>query len=114
MITPAGKECKYYHEDYHRGRDIQECRLLKGTRGPRWKPSDCNNCPVPEILWANASPHLVLEGEINAGLLGLGRRVIVEAHCRKHGIPIDDPRVGCMECAAERPNLNDLLDGVDL
>ena len=114
MITPAGHECKHYYEDFHRGRNIQECRLLKASRGSQWRPTDCNSCPVPGILWSNASPNLELEAQITSGFLGLGRRVVVEAHCRKHLVAIADPNVGCMECAAERPNLNDLLDGVDL
>ncbi len=110
MITPAGKECRYYYEDFHRGRSRQECRLI-GRRGGAgaWRPSDCARCPVPGILWANASKDLVLHAEVKPGLLGLGRRVEVTAHCRRHDLPIADPYVGCAACAAENPNLFDLL-----
>ena len=30
MRTPAGKECRYFYGNYHRGRGIEECRLLHG------------------------------------------------------------------------------------
>jgi hypothetical protein len=110
MRTPAGKECDYYYEDFHR-RSVQECRLLKHAPGPKWRTSDCEHCPVPNILWANASEDLVLEGEIKVGLLGIGRRVAVSAWCRKHSLAIDDPYVGCEICASERPSFTDFLEG---
>jgi hypothetical protein len=110
MKTPAGKECRYYYQDFHRGRHKQECRLLKNAPGPGWKPTDCQNCPVPEILWANASDNLELSAHINGGLLGLGRKVEVRAWCRKHDIEIIDPYVGCDRCAGERPSIADLIE----
>jgi hypothetical protein len=106
MKTPAGQECRYYYEDFHRGRNKQECRLLKNAPGPKWKPSDCTNCPVPDILWANASKTMVLEGHIQPGILGIGRRVVVKAFCSKHEVEIPDPHVGCELCAAERLDLS--------
>jgi hypothetical protein len=110
MKTPAGKECSYYYADFHRGRDLQECRLLdENPQSPAWKPRDCSNCPVPEILWANASEHLQLHATVVIGFLGLWRYVQVDALCGKHGREIDDPYIGCAQCAAERPNLSDLL-----
>ncbi len=107
MRTPAGKECRYYYEDFHRGRSRQECRLIAPGAGVEtWRPADCGRCPVPEILWANSSEHLELAATIEPGLfLGLGRRVNVEAHCSKHEAAIDDPYVGCIACASERPSL---------
>jgi hypothetical protein len=106
MRTPAGKECRYYYADFHRGRNHQECRLIGAGRGSlAWQPRDCSNCPVPDILWANASPHLALRGRVVRGLLGLGRRVEVTATCSKHQCTIEDPHVGCAKCNAERPNL---------
>ncbi len=114
MITPAGKECRYYYEDFHRGRNRQECRLIaKRSGGHAWRPSDCAHCPVPGILWANASPNLLLQAEIKPGLLGLGRRVEVTAHCRRHGQIITDPYVGCAACAAENPSAFDILTGAN-
>ena len=110
MRTPAGKECPYYYEDFNRGRNLQECRLLEeNLHSPAWQPGDCTRCPVPEILWANASEHLLLRGTVELGFLGFGRHVEVQAYCRKHHRDIDDPYVGCPECAAERPNIVDLL-----
>lgn len=112
MRTPAGKECRYYYEDFHRGRELQECRLIqKNPHSVEWKPRDCSNCPVPDILWANASEHLELHAEVALGILGFGRHVDVAASCRKHQHDIKDPFVGCEHCAAERPNISDFLTG---
>jgi hypothetical protein len=107
MQTPAGKECRHYYEDFHRGRNIQECRLVKeNPESFPWLPRDCNRCPVPDILNANASPNLELKLTIKPRLLGLGRDLQVTAYCRKHRIPIEDAFVGCPYCAAERPSLD--------
>jgi hypothetical protein len=114
MRTPAGKECQYYYEDYNRGRNIMECRLIKANPDSmRWRPSDCTNCPVPAILNANASPNLELRLTIKPRLLGLGRKHIVQAHCLRHRIPIEDPYVGCLECNAERPGLDLFRNALD-
>lgn len=110
MRTPAGKECRFYYEDFNRGRNIQECRLLKRATGnAKWRPGDCNNCSVPGILWANASEHLELRATIQPGFLGFGRRITVLASCNKHQVIITDPYAGCPECARERPGLGSLL-----
>ena len=37
MKTPAGKECKFFYGDYYRGRQHEECRLLK-DHGLSWTP----------------------------------------------------------------------------
>ena len=114
MKTPAGRECRYYYEDFNRGRSKQECRLLQQTsRQGAWRPSDCFHCPVPDILWANASPDLILMASINNGFLGIGRHVSVTAMCKKHDIIIEDPFVGCQQCSKDRLNLADLLEGKD-
>jgi hypothetical protein len=114
MITPAGKECRHYYEDYHRGRNVQECRLIKqSTNTLRWQPADCERCPIPAILWANASEHLVLKARVSAGFLGLGRKVEVTARCSKHDVSIDDPYVGCEHCAAEKPQMSSFLSPED-
>jgi hypothetical protein len=112
MKTPAGHECRFYYEDFHRGRSKQECRLIKGaSHSPAWQSSDCERCQVPRILLDNASPHLVLEGKVKLGFLGLGRRVDVTAYCSKHNRKLEDPHVGCPICADEFPNpLKDLLE----
>ena len=109
MRTPAGKECPHYYEDFHRGRDIQECRLAKANRASlAWQPSDCAKCPVPDILNANASPFMELNLTIKRGLLGFGRKLEVSAHCTRHDTPIEDPYVGCPLENQDRPGL-DLL-----
>ncbi len=110
MRTPAGQECRFYYEDFHRGRAVQECRLVQGSPGSLpWRPNYCALCPVPEILNANASPDLNLTLTIKPRLLGLGRRLEVTASCLKHYIPIDDPHIGCPRCNAERPGLDIFL-----
>lgn len=110
MKTPAGKECRFYYQNFHRGHSDQECRLIMANpRSPEWKPQDCNLCPVPEILQANNSPNLVIEGTIKTGLLGFNRRVEVTAFCSKHLIDVPKPHVGCAQCAAEKPGLQELF-----
>ena len=110
MRTPAGKECRFYYEDYYRGNSEQECRLIeKNPRSEEWRPQDCFNCPVPDILLANNSPNLVLEGTIKKGLLGLNRRVEVTAFCSRHLVDVESPEVGCPQCAKERPGFQELF-----
>jgi len=110
MKTPAGTECRYYYEDFHRGHSTQECRLIQANPvSPDWRPRDCTNCPVPEILLANGSPHLLLEGIVKSGMLGFNRRVEVTAYCTRHQREIAQPHVGCPICAQERPGLQELF-----
>lgn len=107
MRTPAGKECKHYYEDFNRGRNIKECRLVKANpESLPWRPSDCSGCPVPDILNANASPDLELTLRIDNKLLGLRRSYTVTARCIKHDIRIEDPYIGCPKCNEERPGLD--------
>ena len=107
MRTPAGKDCRYYYQDFHRGRSLQECRLIKENLDSLpWKPVDCSLCPIPDILNANASPDMDLKLTVKSRLLGIGRRVEVIASCIRHKIPIEDPFVGCPECNKERPGLD--------
>ena len=78
-----------------------------------WQPRDCFKCAVPEIVLANASPDMRLKLTIRAGILGIGRRVVVDAHCEKHSTPIDDPFVGCPQCNAERPGFDQFLNALE-
>ena len=111
METPAGDDCRFYYEDFQRGRSVQECRLIQANpRSPSWRPKDCYNCPVPEILRANSSRDLVLEGTVKKGILGLGRHVEVTAFCSRHLEDVPEPRVGCRQCALERPGIRQLFD----
>ncbi len=80
MRTPYGQDCKYYYADFHRGRHEQVCRLAEANPASEtWQPDVCRSCPVPEILRANACEYLVLNGRVVKGLLGFGRKMVVEA-----------------------------------
>lgn len=114
MRTPAGKECRFYYQNFHRGRSEQECRLIQNNpRSPAWRPKDCFECPVPDILRANSSPDLVLEGTVKKGLLGMNRHVEVKAFCSRHLVDVEQPEVGCPLCAKERPGLQQLFGEED-
>ena len=107
MRTPAGQECRFYHQDFHRGKNVQECRLVRDNpESLRWRPVDCTNCPVPAILAANASRDMELTLTIKPRLLGIGRQRELTAVCLRHHIDIEDPYVGCPKCNAERPGLD--------
>ena len=110
MINPAGQECRFYYQDFHRGRSEQECRLIEGNpESADWRESDCSMCAVPEILRANSSPDLVLRATIKKGILGMNRHVTVTAFCSRHLIDVPKPHVGCPECAKEKPGLEQLF-----
>ncbi|MGJ3240500.1 MAG: hypothetical protein ACFE0Q_17460 [Anaerolineae bacterium] len=106
MKTPAGQECKHYYQDFHRGRNIQECRLVKqNPDSERWHPKDCSKCPVPDILRANADPDMELTLTISKGFMGFGRKLEVTAKSLSDGTAIEDPYVG---------NLNKPNPGLDI
>lgn len=96
-VPVTGKECPYFYGDYHRGRHHEECRLI-GAANPPWEIKYCKTCPVPDIVRANACPHMILSGEIKSGLLGLKKSVKVSAYCTKTHKDVEDPYVGCSEC----------------
>jgi hypothetical protein len=107
MRTPAGKECPHYYQDFNRGRNVQECRLIRTNPASlSWQPGDCAQCPIPDILNANASRYLELKLTKKPKFLGLGRKLEVTASCALHQIPIKDPYVGCTRCNEERPGLD--------
>lgn len=112
MRTPAGKDCRFYYQDFHRGHSTQECRLLKANpRSPEWRPMDCDLCAVPEILLANGSPDLVLQAAVKKGFLGFNRRLEITAFCSRHAVDVERPQIGCPQCAKERPGLGSLFKG---
>lgn len=114
MITPAGKECPHYYEDFNRGRSVQECRLAKENPASMpWRPKDCARCPVPEIVLANASPDMKLTLTIRPALLGFVRQMKVEARCLRHNTPIENPYVGCPLDTEENPALKLFRDALD-
>lgn len=115
MRTPYGKDCRYYYQDFHRGASRQECRLASAVTGRTlpWRPKDCANCPVPEILQANSSRDMELTLTITPVILGMGRRLSVQAHCRRHNTPIADAFVGCPACNSDRPGLDQFLRALE-
>jgi hypothetical protein len=114
MRTPAGKECPHYYEDFMRGRNVQECRLInKNPESLRWRPGDCAKCTVPEILQANASPDMELTLTIRGALLGFVRQVKIEARCLKHDLPIANPYIGCPLDAEQNDALRLFKDALE-
>lgn len=102
MRTPAGTECKFYYEDFNRGRDVQECRLIgQNPRSGPWRPSLCAGCPVPAIQRANACPNLVLEAWVGRRWLVIPQ-VKVSAYCTLTEQMVADPMVGCGHCHETR------------
>jgi hypothetical protein len=63
-----------------------------------WKPEYCTSCPVPEILMANACPHLILQPRIERTLPLFKRQVKVTTFCTKTMRDHFDPHIGCGEC----------------
>ncbi|MGC8857138.1 MAG: hypothetical protein ACP5QU_10110 [Anaerolineae bacterium] len=104
MRTPAGRECKFFYGDYHRGRNVEECRLLK-VSAQRWSADLCKTCPVPAILLANACPYLQLRATATRPLTALfQRRVQVRAFCEKTQRSVAEPQIGCGECHSLPPS----------
>jgi hypothetical protein len=101
--TPAGVDCEFYYQDYHRGRGYQECRLIARDRTSEpWRPGLCRTCPIPRILRANRCPNMALEARVKRRF-GLLRRVEVLAVCTLQQCQVKEPMVGCGECHRYRP-----------
>jgi hypothetical protein len=104
MRTPFGQECRYYYQDFHRNRSLQECRLIaQSPTAQEWTPDLCRECPAPGMLRANGCQHLRLEGRVARGFLGIGRRVEVAAACVRSGGKVEQPHVGCGQCHLDTP-----------
>jgi len=100
MKTPTGIECPHFYGDYFRGRNTEECRLLKAA-GQQWTPDLCRTCLVPEISRANACEHLRLNPTIGRPLTAVfQRRVQLNSFCEKSQKHVSEPQVGCGECHA--------------
>jgi hypothetical protein len=97
MRTPAGKECRYFYGDYYRGRNQEECRLLQSA-SLTWNPELCKDCPVPDILLANACPNLILQPQLERPFPFLKQRVKVKTYCTQTSRAGFDPHIGCGEC----------------
>ena len=73
MKTPAGTECPHFYGDYFRGRNVEECRLLKAA-GERWTRDLCKTCPVPGIARANACEFMKLKPTVARPIEALFQR----------------------------------------
>jgi hypothetical protein len=99
MRTPAGKECRFFYGDYYRGRKHEECRLLGSASPPLpWTPDLCRTCPVPDILLANACPHIIFEPHLERPFPFIKRQVAVKSYCTKTLRDVPEPHIGCGEC----------------
>ncbi|MBE0682323.1 MAG: hypothetical protein IH589_10445 [Anaerolineales bacterium] len=100
MKTPAGRECPHFHGDYFRGRNVEECRLLK-AQGELWSPDLCKTCPVPDIARANSCQFMKLKVRMARPFTAFfQRRALVTAYCEKTMGDVPEPQVGCGECHA--------------
>jgi len=97
VLTPAGKECRHFYGDYHRGRKVERCRLLEAY-DLHWTPNHCFKCPVPDILQANACKHQNLIPRLEKPLFFMKPQVQVKAHCSKCECDVEEPRIGCGQC----------------
>lgn len=78
---------------------MEECRLIQQNPSSEpWKPALCQSCPVPDILLANACPHLALRAHVGRTLFGIVQQVQLEAACREYRIEAKKPKVGCGHC----------------
>lgn len=92
--------CRYFYGDYHRGKDYEECRLIKRNPESRpWRRALCDSCPVPDLLVNTTCREIALEATVTRRW-GLLERVEVYAVCAKHLIELDDPN-HCPKCEAE-------------
>lgn len=98
MAKPV--DCPYFFGDYHRGREIEKCRLIERNRENRrpWRRALCDSCPVPDILRQTTCKHLALEAAV-VRKWGLLDRVSVYAICTEHIIELPDPK-HCLQCEA--------------
>jgi len=92
-------DCRYFYGDYFRGREKEECRLIGNKSRPyHWSIELCRSCPVPGIFRANACEKMILNARVNPGIIGIGRRVVIQAYCIKAQIAVKEPEIGCGLC----------------
>jgi hypothetical protein len=90
-------DCPYFFADYHRGRDLEKCRLIERNRENRrpWRRALCDTCPVPGILRETSCRHLALEASVERKFLS--ERVAVYAVCTQHIAELKNPK-RCEAC----------------
>jgi hypothetical protein len=103
MSNKPRPNCRYYYDDYFRGREVMECRLPKSQQTRQWQRKICDTCPVPAILRETNCAHLALEGTIRKRF-PFGEHMEVFAICAKHMIQLEDGR-HCPQCADEQADL---------
>ena len=103
MANKPKPNCRFYFEDYYRGRETMECRLPKSQESLRWQRKICDSCPVPGILRETNCPHLALEGTVRKRF-PRGERMEVFAVCAKHMTELPDTGY-CARCAAEQEDI---------
>jgi hypothetical protein len=93
--------CPYFFADYHRGKEIEKCRLIERNPENRraWRRPLCDTCPVPGILRETRCRHLALEAYVQRKFAVVDR-VAVYAVCTEHITELADPK-RCPECEAE-------------
>ena len=100
MSSSKPVNCRYFYADYHRGRDLEECRLIKRNPESRpWRRPLCDSCPVPGILLNTNCREIALEATVVKKLLVV-ERVEVYAVCARHMLELRDPN-NCPKCAEE-------------
>lgn len=98
MKTPAGRECPHFYGNYFRGRNVEECRLLK-QNGQNWSSDLCKTCPIPDIARANSCQYMQLRVIVSRSILTFfQRQVQVSAFCEKTKRNVKEPQIGCGEC----------------
>ena len=97
MKTPAGSECSYFFGDYHRGKNIEECRLLKDSN-LEWKAYLCQKCPVPKIIQANSCKNMRFSPKLKSPLFFMKPLVEISTYCVKCECDVKQPQIGCGQC----------------
>lgn len=100
MAVARPVDCPYFFGDYHRGREVEKCRLIERNRENQrpWRRALCDTCPVPGILRETTCKHLALEATV-ARKLAFFDRVTIYAVCTEHISELADPK-RCPACEA--------------
>ncbi len=96
----ADIDCPYYHADYLRGHETEQCRLLEASPAANgvWRRALCRTCPVPHTLRHTECDHLTLEATIRR-LWFFERVQITFALCGATLEELPNP-LHCADCAA--------------
>ena len=108
---PQPFNCRYFFGDYHRGANLEKCRLLEESPNNTrtWQRKHCDSCPVPDLLHTSNCLDLLLEAEVQKSFLR-ERVAVTFAVCARHLQELDDPN-DCPLCAAEQTRLREEIGG---